>query len=285
MASPEASAEALLQVEKLTIRFGGLVAVSELDLSIAPGELVGLIGPNGAGKTTCFNMLTGVYAPSSGRILFEGSEIQGLAPHVVAARGLGRTFQNIRLFKEMTVLENVLVSCHHRRGYNFAEALLRLPRFKRGEQKMRAFALELLKSLDLDARADVLAKNLPYGEQRKVEIARALATEPKLLLLDEPAAGMNPVETARLSELIRRVRQTFGVTILLIEHDMSLVMKICERIYVLDYGNLIAHGKPEEIRANPKVIEAYLGGGLTAADAARPLASASDDGSGEVPHA
>jgi len=264
--------ECLLKVEKLTIRFGGLVAVNEVDFEIRKGELLGLIGPNGAGKTTCFNLLTGVYAPTSGKILVDGREIQGLAPHKVAALGLARTFQNIRLFKELTVLENVLVSFHFDRGYNFVSALLRLPSFHRGEKRLREQAMNLLRSLDLEQKAHVPAKSLPYGEQRKVEIARALATNPKLLLLDEPAAGMNPVETARLCELIQNIRAQFQVTVLLIEHDMSLVMKICERIVVLDYGNLIAEGKPSEIRTNPKVIEAYLGGTINVTEPEAPHA-------------
>ncbi len=260
----------LIEVKDLTIRFGGLVAVDKVNFKIEKGELVGLIGPNGAGKTTCFNMLTGVYTPTSGQILLEGEAIQGLAPHVVAAKGLARTFQNIRLFKEMTVLENVLISMHHDRGYGFLSSIFSLPTKRRGEAKLRAKGMEILSTLDLADRADSLAKNLPYGEQRKAEIARALACDPRLLLLDEPAAGMNPVETARLCQLITDVRKKFGVTVLLIEHDMSLVMKICERIYVLDYGQLIAQGLPAEIRSNPKVIEAYLGGGLDQAHVTAP---------------
>lgn len=256
------SSTPLLQVEDLTIRFGGLVAVNKVNLRIEPGELVGLIGPNGAGKTTCFNMLTGVYEPTEGKICLEGGNIHALAPHEICKKGVARTFQNIRLFKSMTVLENLLVSLHRERGYTLLESILGFARFKRREREMREKAMEILKVLGLDHRADAVASSLPYGEQRKVEIARALAASPKLLLLDEPAAGMNPSETAQLASYIQKIRKDFDITVLLIEHDMSLVMKICERIYVLDHGQLIAEGKPEEIKKNPRVIEAYLGGSV-----------------------
>jgi len=252
----------LLDVQDLTIRFGGLVAVNKVCIQIQEGELVGLIGPNGAGKTTCFNMLTGVYEPTSGKICLKGVDIHGQEPHEISAQGVARTFQNIRLFKSMTVLENLLVSLHRERGYSLVESILQLGRFKRRENEMREKAMEILRVLNLDHRADTQASSLPYGEQRKVEIARALATSPKLLLLDEPAAGMNPSETAQLARDIQKIRQDFKITVLLIEHDMSLVMKICERIYVLDYGQLIALGKPEEIKNDPRVIEAYLGGSV-----------------------
>lgn len=255
------SRKPLLSVRDLTMRFGGLLAVNKVRLDIFEGELVGLIGPNGAGKTTCFNMLTGVYVPTEGQIVFGGKSIVGLPPHKITAEGAARTFQNIRLFKEMTVLENILVSLHSMRDYSLLTALVRLPRFFSREKTMRAEGISILANLGLESKADVLAKNLPYGDQRKVEIARALAAKPKLLLLDEPAAGMNPTETAQLSNFILEIRKKFSLTVLLIEHDMSLVMKICERIYVLDYGELIAEGTPEQIKKNPRVIEAYLGGG------------------------
>ena len=254
--------DALLRCEKLTIRFGGLVAVNAVDLEVCEGELVGLIGPNGAGKTTCFNILTGVYLPTSGGVSFSHQEIAGTAPHKICQLGAARTFQNIRLFKDMTVVENLLVSMHPFRDYSIAAALLRTPSFRKRETEMREEALSILNELGLGSKAEAFAKNLPYGEQRKVEIARALAARPKLLLLDEPAAGMNPTETAQLADFILAIRKKYKLTVLLIEHDMSLVMKICERIYVLDYGELIAQGPPEKIKSDKRVIEAYLGGGL-----------------------
>ncbi len=252
----------MLEVKNLTIRFGGLTAINEISLSLEKGSLTGLIGPNGAGKTTCFNLLTAVYKPTSGDIFFEGQSILSLAPHEICRLGISRTFQNIRLFKELTVLENLLVPLHPERGYGLSAAFLGFPSFFRAEALLKDRARDLLKRMGLLDVADITASSLPYGLQRKVEIARALAASPKLLLLDEPAAGMNPTETAALSDLIRQIRKDFDLTVLLIEHDMSLVMKICEKIHVLDYGSLIASGTPEVVRSNPKVIEAYLGGSV-----------------------
>jgi len=253
----------ILKVNKLTKSFGGLIAVSNVDIELKQGELVGLIGPNGAGKTTVFNLLTGVYLPTSGTITLsrDGSDISlhKMKSHEICKAGVARTFQNIRLFKDLTVLDNVRIAMHKNVQYGLIPAFFHLPSYRKEEEKIIEESMELLKILKLDDKKDEYAKNLPYGEQRHLEIARALATNPKLLLLDEPAAGMNPAETARLTELIGWIREKFDLTILLIEHDMSLVMKICERIYVLDYGMVIANGTPDEIRVNKRVIEAYLG--------------------------
>jgi len=253
----------ILSVKKLTKSFGGLTAVSNLNIELEQGELVGLIGPNGAGKTTVFNLLTGVYVPTTGTITLsrEGSEkaLQGLKPYIICKAGLARTFQNIRLFKDLTVLDNVRIAMHKNVQYGLVSSFLHLPSFYKEESKLVEKSMELLRILKLENKKDEYAKNLPYGEQRHLEIARALATNPILLLLDEPAAGMNPAETAQLTEIIGWIREKFKLTILLIEHDMSLVMKICERIYVLDYGISIANGTPDEIKSNQRVIEAYLG--------------------------
>ena len=251
---------ALLDVKNLTKNFGGLTAVGDVTMHLDKGELVGLIGPNGAGKTTLFNLLTGVYEPSEGSVSLDGTLLNGKKPYKIASLGLSRTFQNIRLFKDMTVLENVLVGMANQNKLYLLASFLRLPKFYHSEAKLRQKAMELLAIFDLDGDAETLAKNLPYGQQRRLEIVRALATEPKILFLDEPAAGMNPQETAELTQLIRRIKEEFDITIMLIEHDMSLVMEVTERIYVLEYGRLLAHGTPDEIKTNQRVIEAYLGG-------------------------
>lgn len=250
---------ALLEVNSLSKVFGGLTAVSNFNLQLHSGELVGLIGPNGAGKTTVFNLLTGVYEPTEGSILFDNESIVGLKPYQITQKGIARTFQNIRLFSDLSVLDNVRIAYHPHVKYNVAASVLRLNSFFTEEAELTQKAIAFLKIFNLDDKKDEIAKNLPYGEQRRLEIARALATQPKLLLLDEPAAGMNPQETNDLMKLIKWIRQKFNLTILLIEHDMSLVMGACERIYVLEYGQIIAHGVPEEIKSNPRVIEAYLG--------------------------
>ena len=249
----------LLKVEGLSKEFGGLRAVNEVSMEIGGKELVGLIGPNGAGKTTFFNLVTGVYEPTEGKVVFDGKEIQGKKPYVITQGGMARTFQNIRLFSEVSVLDNIRTACSFRVKYSVMEGILRLGRYMTEEKAIVEESIQLLEIFGLAHKKDELAKNLPYGEQRRLEIARALATHPKLLLLDEPAAGMNPQETKELTELIQWIREKFDLTILLIEHDMSLVMKLCERIYVLDYGTVIAQGTPHEIRNNPRVIQAYLG--------------------------
>ncbi|WP_346704375.1 ABC transporter ATP-binding protein [uncultured Agathobaculum sp.] len=250
---------AMLEVTSLGISFGGLRAVDELSMKIEEGGLVGLIGPNGAGKTTVFNMLTGVYRPTDGGVRLDGQNLIGKKPHDICKMGVARTFQNIRLFSNLSVLDNVKTGLHNEITYTLAESLLHLGSYRKKERAMDGRAMELLEVFGLESVVDYKAANLPYGKQRKLEIARALATDPKLLLLDEPAAGMNPNETEELMETIELVRKKFGVTVLLIEHDMKLVSGICEYLYVLNFGRLLAEGTPSEVLSNPEVVTAYLG--------------------------
>ncbi|HEY8705301.1 MAG TPA: ABC transporter ATP-binding protein [Gaiellaceae bacterium] len=253
--------DTLLETDRLRKEFGGLVAVDDVDFTVPTNSIVSLIGPNGAGKTTFFNMLTGVYKPTEGRVIFAGEDMTGKPPHAFTQRGIGRTFQNIRLFQNMTALENVLVGMHVRLKGNLFEALLRTPRVKREEKEARERARELLEFSGLRRRDSVIGRNLSYGDQRRLEVARALATQPKLLLLDEPTAGMNPQETADFTKFVARLREEQQLSVLLIEHDMRVVMEISDRVTVLDYGGKIAEGTPQEIQKNERVIEAYLGAG------------------------
>ncbi len=249
----------VLKTDKITMKFGGITAVSNFDMEIRKNEIIGLIGPNGAGKTTCFNMITGVYTPTEGKIFFQDKDITGMKTNIITELGIARTFQNIRLFKELSVLENVLIANHMRLESNIFSSVLKTPDYRKKEKQMREKSISLLKDVELDEFMHEKASSLPYGKQRRLEIARALATDPKLLILDEPAAGMNPQESYELMDFITDIRDRFDITIFLIEHHMQVVMGICERIYVLDHGINIAEGTPSEIQNNQKVIEAYLG--------------------------
>lgn len=251
--------ELLLDVKNVTMQFGGLTALNDVSFKVHNLDLVAVIGPNGAGKTTLFNAITGIYPPTKGEVLFSDQKLSKFGPSAITEMGIARTFQNIRLFKNLTVIDNIKLAKHTRTHYGLFDSLFKTKKFKVIEAEIEAECLSLLKLFKLDHKKDYIAKNLPYGEQRKLEMARALATNPKVLLLDEPAAGMNPSETKELSDLIRFIRDHFKIAVILIEHDMKLVMEIAEKIFVLDYGNLIASGKPSEIQENKRVIEAYLG--------------------------
>ncbi len=256
--------EEILEIQNLSIQFGGLRAVNDFNLRLMSHDLQGLIGPNGAGKTTVFNMITGVYLPTTGHIFFTHQNITGLEPHEINQLGIARTFQNIRLFPSLTVLDNVRIAYHTHAGYSLNDAVLQSRKYHQKEKELTEKAQDFLEVFNLQDRQDTIAKNLPYGEQRRLEIARALAAEPQLLLLDEPAAGMNPAETVSLMDLIHFIRERFNLTILLIEHQMRVVMGICETITVMDFGEVIARGNPQEIQTNPRVVEAYLGPGAAA---------------------